>query len=97
MMADRLYTLIIYIVIKERYPDHILHTVCKCMYRECNDCQDGSVKFEPYERTETTWWYEWKLEDQKYRNKSGKTETTKKTAEVSVEGTADRLVDLIVR
>ena len=32
-MADRLYTLIIYIVIKERYPDNILHTVCKCISR----------------------------------------------------------------
>ena len=97
LMADRLYNLK---VIKEKYPENILHTVCcsvkssECMYRECNDCKDRRVKFEPYERTETTWWYEWKLVDHEYKNKSGKTETTKKTAKIRVEGTVDRLADL---
>ncbi|KAK6176927.1 hypothetical protein SNE40_015131 [Patella caerulea] len=98
LMADRLYSLK---MITERDPEKLLSSICcsvkccECMYRECAECKDSRLKYEKYNPTETTWWYEWRVVDHDYKNHTtGKIETTKKTVKVRAEGPLDHLADI---
>jgi hypothetical protein len=97
LMADRLYKLKI---TDEKDAEKLLETICcstnnnDCMYRDCNVCKDERINYQPYEQTDTTWWEEWVLQDHEYHNKTtGKTEVTKRTVKIRVEGTVDTLAD----
>ena len=97
LMAERLFHLK---VIKERNPEKLLDAItcstdcCECMYRECAECRDALVPFEPYEQADSTHWYEFRVVDHEYKNKStGKIEKTKKTEKVRMEDTVSNLCD----
>ena len=52
------------------------------------------VPFEPYEQADSTHWYEFRVMDHKYKNKTtGTIEKTKKTDKVRMEDTVSNLRD----
>ena len=64
------------------------------MYRECDDCWNACLPFEPYEQEDITHWYEFRVVDHEYKNKTtGKIEKTKKTDRVRMEDTVANLCD----
>ncbi|XP_014677784.1 PREDICTED: uncharacterized protein LOC106817620 isoform X2 [Priapulus caudatus] len=78
----------------------MLSTICcstlsmDCMYRDCDECKDRRVPFQPYEQTDQVIWEEWRVVDHEYMNKTTKKiDKTKRTEKVKLEGTMDELTD----
>ena len=97
LMAERLFHLK---VIKERNPEKLIDAItcstdcCECMYRECGECRDAHVPFEPYEQADMTHWYEFRVVDHEYKNKTtAKIEKTKRTDKVRMQHSVSNLCD----